>query len=171
MTLAFSTQLNDKPTFFVEKILIALNRLKIIPLYTAVDCYSSYLKQKKDATVSPQNEIGINPKSHTIRQDLKNRWKAGMDIHFVINNRTKNRYQFAPIIKCVSTQKISITYWYNKKTKLFDLPMIIIDNKVQTENKIETLAVNDGFDNSVEFFKYFNKNFEGVLIHWTNYKY
>ena len=31
-----------------------------------------------------------------------------VSIHFNINVRTKNQFQFAPVIKCVSTQKIEI---------------------------------------------------------------
>ena len=162
MTLAFSKQLNGKPTYFVEKILKAVN--EILP--------DSDFEHDRNQNILSWDALKYSrEKWHTIRTDKKNRWKAGMDIHFVINNRTKNRYQFAPIIKCVSTQKIIIRYWYCKNTKLFVLPMVLIDNKILTEKQIETLAINDGFDNATEFFKYFNKNFEGKIIHWTNNKY
>ena len=53
-------------------------------------------------------KINVKPKKHTIRKDEKDRWKVGNDIHFVINNRTKNRFQFAPITKVKSIQIIKI---------------------------------------------------------------
>jgi hypothetical protein len=48
------------------------------------------------------------PKIHTIRTDYPHKWKSGNKIHFVINNRTKNRFQFAPVIPCTRTQDIQI---------------------------------------------------------------
>src|SRR5699024_11014489 len=55
-------------------------------------------------------------KIHTIRHDGKNRWKTGNKIHMVINNRTKDRFQFAPVLECKSVQKIEIKY-HDKITK------------------------------------------------------
>jgi hypothetical protein len=170
MTLAFSTQLNKVPTFFVEKILTGLYNNNLISFERFYELKCNYYSNCTNGDYKNLDVI-FKPKIHTIRVDEKQRWKAGMIIHYVINNRTKNRYQFAPLFPCTSTQKISITYWYNKKTQLFDLPMVVIDDKELSKKEIETLAVNDGFENSVEFFKYFNTNFTGVLNHWTNTKY
>ena len=167
MTLAFSTQLNKKPTYFVDKILVGLKENKIID-YNEFSYLQSEHINKPFVTVCFSYP---NPKIHTIRADEKDRWKAGMDIHFVINNRTKNRYQFAPIVKCISTQEINIVYWYNPKTEMFDKPNIYIDGKVLSKKQIELLAINDGFENSTAFFAYFNTSFNGKLIHWTNTKY
>lgn len=33
------------------------------------------------------------------------------------------------------------------------------------------LAVNDGFDSDEMFFKWFDKDFDGWLIHWTDKRY
>ena len=118
MTLAFSTQLNGKKTFFLAKILGGLETKQIIN-------YATWFLLR-DKVENPKKLI--KDKIHTIRQDEKNKWKAGNLIHFVINNRTKYRYQFAPVIKCTNIQHIEISYWYNKKTQLFDLPMVVIDN-------------------------------------------
>lgn len=161
MTLAFSAQLNGKKTFFPHRILSGLETKQIIVFR---QWYSLCYK------VDYSKEI-INDKLHTIRQDEKNKWKAGNLIHFVINNRTKQRYQFAPVIKCTNIQHIEISYWYNKKTQLFDLPMVVIDNRELTKKQIEILAQNDGFDNAKEFFLYFNTNFKGKIIHWTDLMY
>lgn len=109
-------------------------------------------------------DVEIKPKLHTIRQDESNRWKVGMNIHFVINIRSKNRFQFAPMIPVVSVQDIEIEYingWFTVR----------IDGRYLKPHEIAQLAFNDGF-NSIEHFKsYFKEDFKGKLIHWTNIKY
>lgn len=122
------------------------------------------------------------PKIHTIREDKNNRWKAGMDIHMVINNRTKNRFQFAPVVKCVSVQEIEIdsyesdikshfTYSKHLGNYRYKVFRVWIDGKMRPIRELEKLAINDGFDSAEDFFKYFNKDFKGKLIHWSNLKY
>lgn len=106
------------------------------------------------------------PKLHTIREDSSNRWRAGMDIHFVINNRTKNRFQFAPVVNCVSIQNIEIKYF-----KTFVYPEVIIDGKMMSYLALGDVAINDGFDSVDDFFAYFNKDFKGKIIHWTDLRY
>lgn len=170
MTLAFSTQLNKKATYFVEKILFGLHTNKLIEfseLGYLFDEYYSKFKPYFEGTITNT----FAPKIHTIRHDEKERWKAGNDIHFVINNRTPNRYQFAPVVKCISVQEINIVYWYNPKTEMFDKPTVYIDKKVLTKKEVEQLAINDGFDNTQAFFEYFDTSFNGKIIHWTNTKY
>lgn len=166
MTLAFSTQLNGKPTFFVTKILTGLYFKHIVTYNECFDFAKKYFDKNDEAL-----KIGMPPKIHTIRHDEKDRWKAGMNIHFVINNRTKNRYQFAPVVKCTSVQEINIVYWYNPKTEMFDKPEVYIDKKVLNKTKLEALALNDGFDSVKDFFAYFKTNFNGKIIHWTNTRY
>lgn len=104
----------------------------------------------------------VKPKDHTIRMDKSNRWKADNDIHFVVNNRTKNYFRFAPIIKCKSVQKIEI----NAKAW-----SVKIDHHRILPGTLHRLAINDGFDSVESFFDYFNKDFTGNIIHWTNLKY
>ena len=127
-------------------------------------------------------------KIHTIRADSHNRWKAGMPIHFVINNRTPQRKQFAPVIFCVSTQKIRIEKelidpnlpsksktWNIKKFHLY------IDGKPYInpsprhgydEDAVEYLANNDGFMFDWQFMNWWPEGtFEGKIIHWTNFTY
>src|ERR1700730_6432384 len=105
MTVGFSTQINNKPTYFPEKIWASL-------LQIDYDLYSDYLHPdgRPNQIKSKSYYMGFNPKHHTIRKDEHNRWKAGMNIHFAINNRTPNYFQFAPVIKCVSVQTFEIKY-------------------------------------------------------------
>lgn len=110
-------------------------------------------------------------KLHTIREDKNNRWKVGTNIDFFINARQKSMFRFAPVLPVVSIQNIEIVY-------KFDLPVLFID-EIQFYNphiksdipRMLLLANNDGFDSVDEFFHYFNKDFKGKIIHWTDIKY
>lgn len=103
------------------------------------------------------------PKLHTLRADPSSRWGAGNDIHFVINNRTSNRFQFAPVVKCVSVQEILID-----PNGFF---RVIVDGKRLDDSDIMRLAINDGFDSVEDFFHWFDQPFKGKIIHWTELKY
>lgn len=87
-------------------------------------------------------------------------------------------FRFAPRIPVVSTQILKIK-WFNIYGKIvarvwidgnsfayveYKTDMIVTGNMLQ-------LALNDGFDTIEDFFAYFNKDFTGKLIHWTDLKY
>lgn len=175
MTLSFSTkwptrmgELAGQPNYFMEKIWQGL------PVVDGFDYRWQDFRHtelfgkpwdKPDRTI---------PKLHTIRQDPHDRWRPGMGIHMVINNRTKNRFQFAPVIKCVSVQEIYIFPFKN------GLGRVIIDGynyydwmpfKNKGLEQLDQLAKNDGFPSVESFFQYFNTDFKGKIIHWTDLKY
>jgi len=108
-------------------------------------------------------------KIHTIRRDLPDRWKVGNKIHFATGIRTKNYNQFH-LGECLGTQKIEIIYT-NFEVINFDCPMITIDGNVIPETFHRDLARNDGFNNELEFYRWFDQDFMGKIIHWTNFKY
>lgn len=168
MTLSFRTQINDRPNWFVEKI---INGLAISHKEAA---YLHHLYQKKFNPSMDFIDVKFanplfphHPKIHTIRADEKDRWKVGNKIHFVINNRTKNRFQFAPVITVKSIQKIEIVYWMG----CGDYPAVVIDGQTLKNREVETLAKNDGFDSVEDFFSWFNSDFKGKIIHWTDCSY
>jgi hypothetical protein len=120
-------------------------------------------------------KIKNGTKIHTIRQDKKNRWHDGMKIHFATGVRSKRYVQFQSG-KCKSTQIIII------KHRKGDFPQkgIWIDGVLRfsingvLHNGTEfmtTLALNDGFKNYDDFFDWFDKDFEGKIIHWTDFRY
>lgn len=125
---------------------------------------------------------GIEPKLHSIREDIHNRWKPGMLIHHAYGVRTKN-YECFDECPCVSTQKIvikeysigegdslsySYTFEYRDITKVF---RVFVDDKLLDDCEIYSLAKNDGFDTMRDFFRWFNKPFTGKIIHWTDLRY
>lgn len=175
MTLSFSTKWPARmqscavqPNYFIQKI------WKAIPdatLGILSDYYSAHMDKFGYCwdTYQPPR-----PKLHTIRRG--HRWKPGMKIHMVINNRTPRRFQFAPVIRCVSVQDIEIkekvmTPFPCYKTNDQRVFTVNVDGKYLIGDRIMDIAINDGFDSADHFFEYFNEDFEGQIIHWTPLRY
>lgn len=153
---------NGAPTYFAEK--IWSNRLNnIIDLK---DFIFADKKRKKWFNKSFNYIRIFVPKLHTIREDLNNRYKVGQKLQLAYNVRTKDYLQFHPDIEIKSIQEIKIIYH-----KELAWPMVIIDKKNLTFCEIEKLAINDGFDDVSNFFEWFNKDFKGKIIHFTDFKY
>lgn len=183
MTLSFTQTIDGKPNYFIEKIWEGLfPNINGNTSETYLEYQESYLHKFLgywDGTGDMWHEP-VNPKVHTIREDKSNRWKAGNYIHPVINNRTPNRFQFAPVIKCVSTQYFQILYENSRPTVYIGnteddcAPFYFTEpdeDVTYGEQQMKVLAINDGFDSIEDFFKYFNENFTGKIIHWTDLKY
>jgi hypothetical protein len=103
-------------------------------------------------------------KIHSLRVDKKNRWKEGMKIDMATGVRTKKiqRYGVGYDMKCESTQRINITVEDNNNV------FVYVDGR--TINP-EDVAINDGFDSLIEFAMFFYPEFNGKIIHWTNFRY
>ena len=174
MILPFSTQLNEKPTYFVEKILSGFlsNNLKPEETQTSIVNYSNYLVSKYEFII--ENIKSANPKLHTIREDKTDRWKIGNKIDFFINCRQKDMFRFAPVLNVFSIQEIEIEWHKRVRSDIHfwykDVSISINKKYLSCEQCIQ-LAENDGFDSVEEFFEYFNEDFKGKLIHWTNLNY
>ncbi|MEO1263559.1 MAG: hypothetical protein AAFZ15_32405 [Bacteroidota bacterium] len=146
------------PTYFVEKIWRGIADKKL-----SDDGYGKWLY---GANLPDVAVTSVKPKIHTIRLDKNNLWKPGRDIHFVINNRTPKRYQFAPVLKCISVQEIEI------KNLFSDQMGVSIDGDFLQDCEVEDLAFNDGFDSANDFYDFFKGgDFKGKLIHWTDCEY
>lgn len=175
MILPFSTQINGKPTYFVEKIHKSF-RIKEVNLQAGIDPSIHYTK---DYNFVAKDKLPA--KIHTIREDKKDRWKPGTMIDFFINTRTKDMFRFAPRIPVVGVQVIKIKYYYqsddyNKKVDVYVDHCFLGQyyfNKVNPngEEELIELAQNDGFKTVEDFFEYFNEDFTGKIIHWTDKKY
>ena len=177
MTLSFSTHFKDEtPNYFVEKILHSFPSLK-----PAHSCYKalhgSTWEQRAYAARCPTEHYDLTwfgypdkliPKIHTIRRDEKRRWKSGMDINFVLFNRTKKRWEFITGT-CTAVQSIRIQKAANRAEI-----GVWIDGKLlehDTETTLIEFVYNDGFETIKQFKDWFAEDFEGVLIHWTDKRY
>ncbi|HFG0576724.1 hypothetical protein [Flavobacterium psychrophilum] len=164
MILGFSTKLNGKETFFVEKIILGLLEKSII----------TYREAQIALNIPFPHTILVNPKLHTLRDDLKDRWHESIMIDYFINVRTKNMFRFAPRVPVVSTQEVFMTHYHS------DIIQITIDDKelVSYAERLK-FAINDGFDNWEDFFKFFYPKIKSApeelykpkLIHWTDLRY
>ena len=114
--------------------------------------------------------IQVGTKIHTIREDKTNRWKPGRKIDFFTGRYTnKDRRRFAPSKECVSVQKIEIK-WDDISLDWRTVD-VLIDDRILSEKEIHLLAKRDGFTWSEDFLIWFNKDFTGKLIHWTDKNY
>lgn len=166
MILPFSQKINGSKNYFVYFIWQGLIREKLSTYSECNKFQSAHIKRFKENFDAPEQEL-LNFeifKRHTIRRNLTKRYKAGCLLHFTINTRTKNMFRFAPIIQCVSTQCIEIVYFDSG-------PIVKVDNRILKCFEVRQLAKNDGFRGETEFFNYFNENFQGDIIHWTNLRY
>jgi hypothetical protein len=163
MILPFSTNLNGKPTYFVEKIHSGLLQHNLMGDF----------ELKEDYNFDLEKLVTGQPKLHSIREDKNNRWKAGTKIDFFINVRQKSMFKFAPVLPVVSIQEFSIGYNNNGKAVIFIDGKIfcIQDFSIDHQYKLKQFAQKDGFDTTEDFLAYFNKDFKGKIIHWTDLRY
>lgn len=117
-------------------------------------------------------------KIHTIREDAHNRWKPGMKIHMSTGVRTKN-YDCFMESECVSVQEIFIKYLQFKYFKQcvikiegeFIGDIIFNDDGIDYSSELDPLFAQDGFSYPEEFLEWFNTDFKGKIIHWTDFRY
>lgn len=170
MTLGFSLY-HDKakkhPTHFPERVIKSIDGITEYQ-------QSSLLKVYKWHDVDYPFDPKVSAKKHTIRVDKSNRWRKGMKIHPVINNRTKNRFQFAPEMTCTGVERIFMSL--HPQTE--ELEISAGDSYLYYPEK-EKLATNDGFDSYEDFEKWFHKILikeaaqclSARIIHWTDVRY
>jgi len=113
------------------------------------------------------DKIKDGRKIHTIREDVNDRWKPGKQIQFATGVRTKFYDQFHSGY-CISTQAIRIRH---VNMHFITRHAVFIDDRLLSIEEVDRLAKNDGFENRGAFYEWFNKNFDGKIIHWTDFKY
>ncbi len=129
--------------------------------------------------------LEVTPKIHTIRADESDRWHRGrgqyLKIHHTVHVRQKTQRTFW-INECTGIQDVEIS-WQEVEQKdqiglLFPallkdgcLPRVYIDSIEIGINATIQLARNDGFNSFVDFFRWFDTDFAGKIIHWTDFRY
>ena len=162
MTLNFMQKFPDgTDTFFKEKIWAGL---------LSNPQYKDHIESEfweEFEYVRTARRIATNPKLHTFRRG--NRWQQGKKIHFKVWSGTPYKSKtinFAPRINCTGQQKIFI-----QSPTLCLKSRIFIDGKQLGDDKINQLAINDGFNDEKHMFTYFKEHFEGQIVHWTSIRY
>ncbi len=132
-------------------------------------------RKTKEGTSKPTNfedKIKRGEKIHTIRLDNKNRWKKGMKIQQANGVRTKYYNCFQEDV-CTGIQTIKIKHPKSSMSLLntyYSIKVYIDDVQLGTIG-IRELAINDGFNCMKDFLDWFNEDFEGKIIHWTDKRY
>lgn len=197
MNLSFKTkwpkqmaEFANESTCFPERIMSGMNWDVLAKFYEetyGIDFHNAtamtqLFKQQANYDFDYPLMAGTIPKNHSvkihsIRIDEPDRWKVGNDIHFIINNRQPDRFQFAPIMKVKSTQNIKISRVPIRKSKEFRVYVHIGARQLNSIG-IVNIAANDGFNlcgeffNSVNhFFHWFNEELDAKIIHWTDQTY
>ncbi|KAA2242859.1 hypothetical protein F0L74_10040 [Chitinophaga agrisoli] len=114
------------------------------------------------------DKILTGKKIHTIRSG--NRWRAGATIQMATGVRTEDYNQFnrgyPDLQMCRSTQTIQI-----RPAEEMNGSKIYVDGRLLNMDEAVTLAHNDGFPHLAAFWTWFNEDFDGQLVHWTDFKY
>lgn len=113
---------------------------------------------------------GLKP--HTIREDKSNRWKEGRVIQFFEWEGKPYRSKQVKITKavCKSVQNIEIV-WKDPDGLRYPTPSIFVDGLWIVGEEKKRLALNDGFGSLMDFYAWFDKDFTGKIIHWTDLRY
>jgi hypothetical protein len=64
--------------------------------------------------------------------------------------------------------RVDTPYTYKVDNKTYQ---IVVDGNCLNKNISEQLAINDGFETVEHFFRWFNEDFSGKIIHWTDLRY
>jgi hypothetical protein len=112
-------------------------------------------------------------KIHTIRDDTKRRWKEGNSIQMAIGVRTSKYYMFKEGV-CTGIQNVEMSL-----TKSDTFILVAIDGRVLPFSELLLLSYRDGFNSLQGFIDWFlplikaapNNIYNGVIIHWTDFKY
>lgn len=148
------------PTSFREKILLGLQDIHLHGLdlnYTVP--IEPYQLEKIWS-----DESHLRPKFHTLREDPHNRWKPTRLIQHAYFPRTVN-YQCFLENRCISIQRVEIRH-LNPRHHL-----VMVDGRRLSFEEVLRLARNDGFEGHADFFRWFDCDWKGKLIHWTDLRY
>lgn len=185
MILGFKQQFPWKePTYFREKILAGGDGIKNQKPWPP----KHWFPGAGDLAFIMQQ----TPKIHTMREDPYDRWKPGMSIQMVYRGPKYSILDhfnkgIPELEKLKGKQKCRVQY-NDKITPDLRPCGIYIDDQLVWEGFvgksfanscgsekdrkwIESFAKNDGFESSIEFFRWFKKDWSGFILHWTDFRY
>lgn len=127
-----------------------------------------FTKEKGGKPTEFKEKILDGRKKHSIRDDVHDRWREGMSIEMAYGVRSQEYEQFnvehPDLQTCTGTQRFEIKW---KKHEY----LVRVDGHKLTPAEVEILALNDGFDELVDFLTWFNTDKKGKIIHWTKLRY
>jgi len=179
-----------EPTNFREKILVGTGNIS-----------GNLIRYARHSDVNQISSMitSVKPKIHTFREDTHNRWKAGMKVSMVyrgagykIIDHFNEGIPDLDTIKSIQKIKISCTQMPKKGGYNPELywPKIEVDGKVigdipktlvyrngeaqyitTDKEPVVKLVQNDGFESITKFCMWFNKDWSGKILHFTDFRY
>ncbi len=107
------------------------------------------------------NVLKNGVKKHTIR---RRKVKTGCVLRHVVYPYHPTQRKCVLANECVSCQGIRINVSGHENA-------VWVDGILLTEEKLEQLVHNDGFNSLAEFWSFFTTDLEGYIIHWTDLRY
>lgn len=176
MQLKFSTKfpaskpgLKGKETRFAEKIIKSLDnkRSKINADEFKTVMNWMVVNKKFDFPYYVALAKDYIGKIHTMREDKIGKWNEGDQIDMMMNDGLKEFFRLLPPVLCKGIQRVKIEYFMG----CGNYPNLYVDGHLLSNEQYEQFTKNDGFDSVEDFCLYFDKDWKGKLIHWTNFKY
>jgi hypothetical protein len=116
--------------------------------------------------------IDLGIKKHSLREDPTGRWIKDRKIHYATDVRTTNMNIWRVGV-CTGVQKIEISHFFSNKGTVNELHVVNIhvDGRKLNQSEINQLAINDGFPDFDSFLEWFNSDWSGKIVHWTDLRY
>jgi hypothetical protein len=178
--------IGDQPTDFLNKIWRGL----IVNDLANYDQYDYLMQGANQKFKDHEEKIFFNDnikksntiKIHTMRKDITDFWQTNKSINSFYFTSRPHMTKIHPTLPVVNIQKIKIVHDLEHVTVIiFSGTEISMMKKIikvgknflmpDHDDSILKMAQNDGFLNLKQFFTFFNKDWEGKIIHWTNKMY
>lgn len=162
MVLPIATEIHEKPSLFVERIICSFPSDRSSELVPYLREYYTRFPHALDY------EEPFPPKLHVILLDQEETWKPGVMFLPVIHNDTELQFQFAPAMRCLATQVVTIDA-VNHLVSIHENGIV----RTLDQERLSMLCENEGFDSLDDFFGFF-QNFGGArlqIVHWTDLLY
>lgn len=183
MTLGFKqyfpwhTEKNPAPTNFREKILFGAGYITDVQK-TFHGIERKIVKETDIDAIEIHKKMGAIGKIHTMREDPHNRWKAGRKIEMVYRGagyKILDHFNkgIPELGEMKEKQKVEIKWvpFIGAGGSFKTIDITIDGGRSLTTDQIMVLAANDGFDSIDDFFRWFNKDWSGYILHWTDFRY
>jgi len=165
MIIGYKTKFkNGTPTNFVDRIMCERKK------------HTIRLGFRWKAGIKIQMATGVRTKDYWCFNNINN-WKLLTGLTVVYEDKNGNQFfamvkDFDKIQVCTGVQSIQIDNNDRLGKRVFvSRESDPILNFQLTEHEIAKLAWNDGFDSVSDFWNYFNEDFYGQIIHWTDLRY
>lgn len=164
-------------TFFVEKIWKCIHTSPVLKNIVNKETIDFWFGDNCAMIKHYPEYCGIDsfkPKKHAIVKNSRLKFRKNTLLDFYIfSKESQQLFRVAPRLKVYSVQNISIRHFFDKvEVKINNVCYTALRQNPEQkfyeyDFAIYELSRNEGFLDADHFFYFFNKNFDGKIIHWT----